>query len=194
MQEVKNVEIIEKFRPMFIDNTWSYCVLVGGRNSTKYLVSTRGEVVAASYNRSGKPKAMTQLKNNMGYPYVQLSEDKKTEKFLVSRLVAQTFLPNPENKPQVNHIDNDPTNNRVENLEWVTRSENMKHSSKQGRMRVNHQQGENNSRSKLTKEQVLEIRDLFSTGLYTKKAISDLYQVSAHTVGSLIRKEIWAWL
>lgn len=51
----------------------------------------------------------------------------------VHRLVAGSFIPNPNGKPEVNHIDNNPLNNRVDNLEWVTHKENMEHSAKQGR-------------------------------------------------------------
>lgn len=69
-----------------------------------------------------------------GYVRVTLSKDYKTERFQVHRLVADHFIPNPENKPFINHIDNNGLNNHVSNLEWCTHSENMIHAQKQGRL------------------------------------------------------------
>ena len=64
-----------------------------------------------------------------GYGYVQvdLSKEGCTSKKLIHRLVAQAFIPNVDNKLEVNHINEDKTNNRVDNLEWVTRKENNNH-------------------------------------------------------------------
>lgn len=66
------------------------------------------------------------------YPNVNLSRDGRIENFLIHRLVAQAFIPNPENLPIVNHIDGDTHNNHVSNLEWVTQSENINHAIKIG--------------------------------------------------------------
>ena len=61
------------------------------------------------------------------YKTVSYMENGKQKQIAVHRLVALAFLPNPENKPEVNHIDGDKSNNNVSNLEWVTRSENTQH-------------------------------------------------------------------
>lgn len=63
-----------------------------------------------------------------GYVRVCLRKDGNNYTALVHRLVALTFIPNPENKPEVNHKNGIKTDNRVENLEWVTNSENKYHS------------------------------------------------------------------
>lgn len=68
-------------------------------------------------------------RNNRGYVVVGLCRDNKTTHTLVHRLVAEAFIDNPYNKPQVNHVDGDNTNNRADNLEWVTDNENKAHSS-----------------------------------------------------------------
>ena len=63
---------------------------------------------------------------------VELWKDNKKKHQLVHRLIAQAFIPNTHNKPQINHIDGNPLNNNIENLEWVTDSENKYHAHRTG--------------------------------------------------------------
>lgn len=107
-----------------------------------YAVSKNGEVLRAPHYRDvyvqGEkrkyfyPEKMMSLTPNSRYPSINLNLDNEVENFLIHRLVAQAFIPNPENKPYVNHIDGDPHNNHVSNLEWVTQSENINHAIKIG--------------------------------------------------------------
>ena len=92
-----------------------------------YEVSNEGRVRSLNYNRTNETKILKPEKNKCGYLRVGLSKQGKTQKFLVQRLVATMFIPNPQNLPEVNHIDEDKTNNRVENLQWCTREYNLKH-------------------------------------------------------------------
>ena len=62
-----------------------------------------------------------------GYEQVTLRKEGKKKTVRINRIIAQTFIPNPDNLPQVNHIDGNKLNNCVENLEWCTPSQNMKH-------------------------------------------------------------------
>ena len=100
----------------------------------KYQVSNLGRVKSLSRKikcdhnayRTIKERILKQSKNN--YCLVHLGQ--KSQNNTVHRLVAQAFIPNPENKRQVNHIDGNKLNNNITNLEWVTASENAKHAYK----------------------------------------------------------------
>lgn len=92
------------------------------QNFETYGVSKKGEVINLKTQR-----ILKLVKTPHGYLSVGIIFGGKKRSFRVHRLVAQTFIPNPENKPQVNHIDGDKLNNDVSNLEWVTHTENIKH-------------------------------------------------------------------
>ena len=79
-----------------------------------------------------KEKILTNLINNSGYQIVNLSKYNKQKIFKINRLVAIHFIPNPENKPQVNHLDGNKINDYYKNLEWCTSKENIKHAWKLG--------------------------------------------------------------
>lgn len=108
-------------------------------NYSRYEVSSLGRVKSLSrvkrwshHGKSGKflskGLVLKQIKTRTGYPQVTLKSDSNTYRiFHIHRLVALAFIPNPQNKPQVNHKNGVKNDNRVENLEWVTVSENTKH-------------------------------------------------------------------
>ena len=90
-----------------------------------YEVSSEGKVRSLNYRGTGKVRVLKLSVNRYGYLQVHLCKEGKVKNYRVNRLVAQAFIPNPNNLPEVNHIDEIKTNNRVENLEWCDRQYNM---------------------------------------------------------------------
>ena len=88
-----------------------------------YQVSSYGRIKSLSRKRNNGLDKTIILKeniNNKGYKRINLHKNKKMKSYLVHRLVAQAFIPNPNNYPIINHKDENPSNNHVSNLEWCT--------------------------------------------------------------------------
>lgn len=117
----------------------------------KYQISSLGR--ARSF-KAGKVKILSPVYDGKGYAYVGIHKDGEQKKIHIHVLVALAFIPNPENKPFVNHINGIKSDNRVENLEWVTPSENVQHALKTGLMKS----GCDRFDALLTADQVREIR------------------------------------
>lgn len=98
--------------------------------STMGRIKSKDRYIYNKYNKSntfypGKILKLNQKRH--GYLSVDLAKNGKTKTMQVHRIIANTFIPNPENKPQINHINAIKTDNRVQNLEWVTAEENREH-------------------------------------------------------------------
>lgn len=131
--------------------------------------------------------------NKTGYMQVCVSLGGRDNKkvFKIHKAVAETFIPNPENKPQVNHIDANKTNNNVENLEWVTNLENSHHAKDNGLMKT--KRGEENFFAKLTEEDVRYMRNNYipKDKEFGCCALARKFGVSHPTVSRILSGESW---
>ena len=117
--------------------------------STDYKADIFGNIW--SYKNKKEPFKLKLITNKYGYYVVNLYINKKLKQFRVNRLIAQTFIPNPNNYPQVNHINGNKLDNSVCNLEWCSAKENTNHAIR-NKLRINN--GEKFHSSKLSNDDV----------------------------------------
>lgn len=151
----------------------------------RYFVDINGNV----YSKRSKLHKLKQHINGYGYPTVSLFINKKDKQFCVHRLVAQTYILNPENKTDVNHIDGNKLNNNIKNLEWSTRSENTLHQHRTGLVNNN---GINSPLSKLTERDIINIRYLKGKEPQHKTGLR--YNISQQHVSAIQTYKWWKHL
>lgn len=141
-------------------------------------------------SESGRVKSHGKLINGEtcknGYKRVHVSHNGEQYKFLIHRLVATSFIPNPDNLPCVNHIDGNKANNHVDNLEWCSYGENLKHAYDTG---LRDLYGTAKRTRRLTPQQVKEIRASYVRGKqceYNSYGLANKYGVSPKTIQKIV--------
>ena len=150
-----------------------------------YRVSNMGEIESLPRKRVLAPRLLKHIKQNTGYMTVFLHGKPRQKKILfVHRLLAKAFIPNPNNLPQVNHIDGNPGNNSLENLEWCTQSHNIQHAYNTGRK---YQEiGDMHPGAKLDSAQVRVIKSLTSPKKEVNYAdLARYFKVNERTIRSI---------
>lgn len=162
-----------------------------------YQVSSLGRMKSLQRFRVGRygnnarvpEKILKVAISKAGYPVVNIGINAVQNVIYVHRMVAETFLENPNGKKTVNHKDGVKTNNNVLNLEWATHSENCKHAIDTGlRVPV---RGEKGGKTRLTSDDVLNIRDMSRNGV-SSKLIAEKYSMSQRGVNGIISKTNWS--
>lgn len=164
-----------------------------------YKVSNLGKVISlkrkinnGSSYRLSKDYVMKSYDNGWGYLRVCLRNNNKQKFYLIHRLIAEHFIPNPNNFNVVNHIDGNKKNNKISNLEWCDHSHNNKHAFRTGL--INSLKGEKHPRSKLNEKQVIEIKKLLSEGLLTQREIAKKFNIHPNTINGIYKNQIWRHL
>lgn len=154
------------------------------KKKSNYQVSSNGDV----RNKDGK--ILSPYMINSGYLCIKLSMNGIKYPLLIHRLVATAFIPNPENKPDVNHKDTVKTHNWVSNLEWCTKNENMQHASLNDLLSP--KIGSDSPFAKHTEAQIHKACELLENGKFSLSDISNMTGVSINTLQGIRHRGKWS--
>jgi len=154
-------------------------------NHPGYQASPEGFIKTFNWKGCGREAILKPAGDKKGYLRTVLNG--RTIK--VHRIIALTFIENPCNKPQVNHINGNKTDNRVINLEWATNKENYDHATSLG-LQV-YLPGSKNGWSKLNESHILEIRAAANRFYYGRKALAEKYGVKECTIKAIVNRKSW---
>ncbi len=138
-----------------------------------------------------KERILTPTIGNNGYCYIMFQLNSVPKRYLVHRLFAIHFIPNPENKPQINHKNGIKHDNIPTNLEWCTSAENIRHSYVNGLQKPI--KGEKSHNSKLKESDVLNIKEMINEG-EKQSDIARIYNVTQSHISDIKHNKKWAHL
>ena len=162
----------ERFSYIYLDN-----------EKTNFMISTKGRIFSLNYNKTGEIKELKVFLNADGHKEITLKFKGQNYNRRIHRLVAIAFIPNPDNKPHVHHIDGNSLNNDINNLMWVTEEEHNVLSVLLNQ--YDKRYGISNPSTRYTDEQIHHVCGLLETRKFTDKEISDLTNVSVCMVKSV---------
>jgi len=177
---------------MELENKWYDIIGLEG----EYQINISGEIKSLEKIRPAKQGSLCTKKERIlqncyshwGYKYNVVIKDGKRKCVFAHKALAEIFIPNPERKTQVNHIDGNKLNNKLSNLEWCTPKENSTHSA----LVLGNSFGEKNGNSKLNKENVEEIRKTYKPFVLTRKMLGDKFGVTKNMIDKILQRRNWA--
>ena len=159
------------------DIKWKKIYWINGEE-TKYSISNIGIV------RNDKKNKLLKTNFSKGYERINLVHNGKQKQFFIHRLVASAFIPNPENKEEVNHKNGIKSCNYDYNLEWVDRSENVQHAYRTGLIKP---KGEHNKHIELSKKQIKKICELLEENKLSQVQIAKKVGCTRQSVGRILK-------